>query len=127
MAEALQTIDDTIALVYRNGDLFAIPELLRIKGEILVELHPADLSSAEQCFARSLELARQQGALAWELRTATSLSRAWLKRDRREEARDLLDSVYDRLTEGLECADARAAKDILQHLARTTSYAEKSV
>jgi predicted ATPase len=62
---------------------------------------------------RSLDWARRRGALSWELRTSTSL--ACLQRDqgRIVEVRSLLQSVYDRFSEGFQTADLKTAKEYL--------------
>jgi predicted ATPase len=72
------------------------------------------MSSAEACFQRSLAYARDQSALSWELRTATSLAR--LQRDRGDVsiARATIKAVYGRFTEGFSTEDLRAAKALLQ-------------
>jgi predicted ATPase/DNA-binding winged helix-turn-helix (wHTH) protein len=111
---ALVTIDETIALVERNGDLFNMPELLRIKGEFLTSV--ADAPQAEDCFLRSLELARRQSAPSWVLRTTTSLARLWQRQDRRDEAREALALVYAGFSEGFETADLKAAKQLLNDM-----------
>jgi predicted ATPase/DNA-binding winged helix-turn-helix (wHTH) protein len=110
---SLQIIDETIASVERNGDSFYMPELLRIKGSVLAA---STGGGAEECFTRSLEMAGRQSALAWELRTATSLAKFWAKQDRRSEARAVLASVHERFTEGFETADYRAARHLLMEL-----------
>ena len=114
--EALITIDETIDLVERNGDLFNMPELLRIKGDFLASV--ADSRQAEECFLRSIELAGGQSAPSWELRTTTNLARLWLRQDRRDEARKVLVQVYARFSEGFATADLRAAKRLLDDLGR---------
>jgi predicted ATPase/DNA-binding winged helix-turn-helix (wHTH) protein len=110
--QSLATIDQTVALVERNGDLFSMPDLLRIKGDVLVSL--AETERAEECFRRSLELAIRQSALSWELRTASSLARLQLGKGRGKEARETIASVYARFSEGLETADLRRAKLLLK-------------
>jgi predicted ATPase len=50
------------------------------------------------------------------LRAATSLARLWYGQNRRTEARALLQSVYDRFTEGFNTADLKAAKALLDTL-----------
>jgi hypothetical protein len=50
-----------------------MPEALRIKGDVLVLLNRAE--AVGEHFRRSLNLARRQGALSWELRAAMSLAR----------------------------------------------------
>jgi predicted ATPase len=68
---------------------------------------------AEEHFLRSLDWARRQGALSWELRTSTSLARLQHGQGRVAEARSLLQSVYDRFSEGFETADLKTAKTYL--------------
>jgi predicted ATPase/DNA-binding winged helix-turn-helix (wHTH) protein len=114
--EALNTIDEAIALVEHNEDLFGMPELLRIKADILVSAQPADPVRAERLLIQSLEMARQQSALAWELRTATSLARLRLTQGRFGEARDVLAPAYDRFTEGFDSPGLKTAKKLLDEL-----------
>jgi predicted ATPase len=58
-----------------------------------------------------------QGALSWELRAATSLSRLLHGQHRVAEARDVLGSVYGRFTEGFATSDLQEAKSLLEMLA----------
>ena len=61
-----------------------------------------------------VEQALRQGALFWQLRTATSLARLWLDhQDRAAEARALLGQVYDRFSEEFETADLKSARVLL--------------
>jgi predicted ATPase len=54
--------------------------------------------------------------LFWELRAALSLARLLVGQDRRDEARGILQPVYDRVTEGFGTPDMRAAKRLLESL-----------
>jgi predicted ATPase len=72
--------------------------------------------AAENDFRQALDWARRQGALSWELRAATSLARLLRDQERRAEAPALLQSVYDRFTEGFDTADLKAAKALLDAL-----------
>ena len=60
--------------------------------------------------------ARARSARLWELRAGTDLARLWLERGRREEARDLVSSVYDWFTEGFDTPDLKEAKVLLEEL-----------
>jgi tetratricopeptide (TPR) repeat protein len=111
--KALETIDEAIAVVEKNGDLFNIPELLRIKGNIVASEPQSDLGQAEAHFLRSLAMAKKNSALAWELRTATSLALLWFRQGRLKEARGVLAPVVARFTEGFESTDFITAKRIL--------------
>ena len=71
-------------------------------------------SAAEASFQRALEVAREQGSLLWELRTALSLARQWQKSGRGGEARGLLEPVYVRFSEGLATLDLRSARELLE-------------
>jgi predicted ATPase len=98
----------------RGGERWSVAELLRIKGEILLESDGDRFgTAAEECFAGALDVARQQGALFWELRAAMSLARWRGRQGRSDDAKPILAPVYDRFTEGLETADLRAARVLL--------------
>ena len=73
-AEGIALIDETIRQVEANGDLSYMPELLRVKGGLLLSMPQPSVDDAEMCFMQSLELSRRQGARAWELRTAIDLA-----------------------------------------------------
>jgi len=94
-------------------------ELYRAKGEwLLAQGAPGAAKAAEALFQRSLELARQQGARAWELRAAMSLMHLWQPRERAEGLK-LLAGVLQHFTEGHASADVLAAKALLDSAAPT--------
>ncbi len=93
---------------------FFLPETMRVKAELLAS-GPHSFE-AETWFTRSLDLARKQSALAWELRTATSLAHFLDRQRRGDEAQRLLRAVYDRFTEGFDTLDLRADKRLLDEL-----------
>src|SRR5262249_39521962 len=64
--EARRVIDEAIATCGQGGETWCLPELVRLKGRML---------RSEAHFREALDLARQQGALSWELRAAASLAR----------------------------------------------------
>jgi predicted ATPase len=114
LTEAFATIDEAIARSERDEERWYVAELLRIKGEFILRSGaPQAATAAEEHFVRSLDWARRQGALSWELRTSTSLARSQYDQGRIAEARNLLQSVYVRFSEGFETADLKAAKAYL--------------
>jgi hypothetical protein len=123
MAEALGhagRFADGLAAVERGIDRsqrgWLTPELLRIKGELLLLQGAAGPTEAvEDVFRQALDGARRQETLSWELRAATSLA-GLLRRDRPAEAIEVLQPVYDRFTEGFDTADLIAAKRLLDGL-----------
>ena len=89
------------------------PELLRIRGELLLIQGSPDPELAKDYFMRSIERAHDQGALSWELRAAMSLASLQQSMGRTSEARQLLQSKYDRFTEGFGSHDLKRAKRLL--------------
>jgi predicted ATPase len=114
--EALAAIDEALQRTERNQEFWCMPEVLRIKGELLILQNESNAAVAEDHFVRSLDWARRQGALSWELRTAMSLARSQRDRGESREARDLLAAVYGRFTEGFGTADLREAKRLIDAL-----------
>ena len=90
------------------------PELLRIKGELIVlQSAAAGAETAKDIFRQALDEARRQGALSRELRAATSLARLLHRQGRSADAIACLQPIYDRFTEGFETADLIASKQLL--------------
>jgi predicted ATPase/DNA-binding winged helix-turn-helix (wHTH) protein len=115
--EARETIEKALYQCTASGDLFAIPDMLRVKSEILACGPTPDMTEAEQCFQAALTGARRQSALSWELRTVMALGEFWTATGRRTEALALVQSVYSRFTEGFGTSDLRKAKLLLERLA----------
>ena len=75
VTEGLATVGEALRRIESKHALWLMPEALRIEGEAMLLSDEVDTAAVENRFARSLDVARQQGALSWELRTATSLAR----------------------------------------------------
>jgi hypothetical protein len=112
--EALTVIDNAIKLIEINGDFYIMPEALRVKGNILEELLPADLTRAENIYLQSIALADERAALGWKLRAATSLGKLYQKQGRRDRCVTLLTPVYQTFNEGFETFDLVAANHLLE-------------
>jgi len=117
VADALVSVDKALVRAKQGGECWYVSELIRIMGELLLqEAGDRSIVEAEGCFLEALEVARQQGALFWELRGALSLARLRVRQDRHGEAQRALAAVYARFTEGFGTADLRSAKAILESL-----------
>ena len=117
-AEALDAVSEAVAIVNRRdgGERWYVPELLRIKGDVLL-LQGTDCAGlAEDCYDQAGALAREQGALLWELRVAFSFARLRVSQGRDDEARKVLLPVYDQFTEGFAATDLQAARAMLETL-----------
>jgi tetratricopeptide (TPR) repeat protein len=115
-AESMTLIDETIRLVGANGDACYMPELLRVKGGLLLSMAQPDREEAEKYFTQSLKLSRRQAAGAWELRTAIDLAALLGGRGRADRARGLLQPVFEQFVDGLDTSDQRAAEQLLATL-----------
>jgi predicted ATPase/DNA-binding winged helix-turn-helix (wHTH) protein len=109
----------TLARVERGIVGWCAPEILRAQASKLWRAGAEGAAaSAEAMYLRALDLARRQSALAWELRAASSLGQLWLTQGRAAEATVLLKGVYERFSEGFETADLRAARALMDTLAK---------
>jgi predicted ATPase len=122
LAEATLIIEALVSEAARGPGTFELPDLLRARAAVLLAASQNNWLAAETCLMSSLDCARKQSALGWELRSAILLSRWWADRGRDDEARSLLAEVYERFTEGFESADLREAKGLLQKLGPRTSH-----
>jgi predicted ATPase len=117
VAQGLAIVDDALARCKTRDEGWYLAELLRIKGELIVKGDESEAAAkAEVEFLSALDLARRQGALSWELRAATSLSRLLNDQGRSADATALLQPVYDSFTEGFATGDLKAAKALLDGL-----------
>jgi hypothetical protein len=115
-AEAVALMDETIKLCKVNGDLVYMPELLRVKGDLLLSMSTTSDNDAELCFGQSLEWSRRQGARAWELRTAIDYASLLAARGKPDSARALLQPAFEQFVEGSDTADLKAAARLLATL-----------
>ena len=116
VTDGLAAIDEAMTRVHTTGERLYEAELHRLKGTLLLARSPHHQAEAETCFRYALEVARCQQAKAWELRAALSLSRLWQQRGKRDAARELLTEVYGWFTEGLDTADLKEARALLEEL-----------
>jgi predicted ATPase len=118
VTEGLEIIQEALERSQHEEERWNVAELLRIKGDlVLVEDAPNAATSAEALFLESLDWARRQKVLTWELRTSISLARLQHAQNRTQEARDLLAPIYGRFNEGFEAADLKTANGLLEQLA----------
>jgi predicted ATPase len=113
----LAVLTEALTLVDTTGESWYEPELYRLKGASLLQQSSDNSTEAETCFHHALDIARNQQAKSFELRTATSLARLWQQQGKCQEAHDLLAPVYNWFTEGFDTADLQDAKALLEALA----------
>jgi predicted ATPase/DNA-binding winged helix-turn-helix (wHTH) protein len=116
IAEGIALVDETMRVVEANEDFCYMPELLRVKGGLLLSLPQPGVDAAQACYIQALELSRRQGARGWELRTAIDLAALLAGEGRPESARTLLQPVFESFAEGSDTADLKAAQRLLASL-----------
>jgi hypothetical protein len=117
VAEGRAAIDEALERTERNEERWCMPELLRIKGEVLrLDGSTKEGEASEDYFQQALDGARRQEALSWELRAAMSLARLWHQNGKTDEANALLSAVYNRFTEGFETSDLKTARALMDEL-----------
>jgi predicted ATPase len=117
----LTLLAEALALTNDKGERRWEAELYRLKGELLLQAECGvqnAVLTAEACFQKALDMARQQQAKSWELRAAMSLSRLWQCQGKSEAARQLLAPIYSWFTEGFDTADLQEAKVLLEELSQ---------
>lgn len=115
-ADALALIDRAVAAAQASGEVYLMPDLLRVRGEVLAHGPQALPGQAEECLIRAMAEANRQSALGLELRAAVALSRLWSASDRGAEAAEMLGGVLGRFTEGRTRPNMKAARSLLDRL-----------
>ncbi len=120
--EALAAVEAGLQLGSATGQLYNRSALTRMKGEVLlIDADPSGgepAREAEACFRQAIEIARGHDAGSQELRAALRLSQLLSTAGRNDEARRVLESVYEGFDEGLDCADLVEAREHLAALGR---------
>jgi predicted ATPase/class 3 adenylate cyclase len=112
---ALELIDHGFSIVSRNNERCFEAELYRLKARAIL-MRGAPDAEAESLLDQALRTARGQQARSLELRAATDLARLWINQGKRAEARDVLESIYGRFSEGFDTQDLNEAKAVLAQL-----------
>ena len=114
----LLLLDKALVVMGDTQVRFYGADLYRLKGVLLLKQDSDNQTEAETCFHKALEIARHQQAKSLELRAATSLAKLWQSQGKQDEARELLEPVYNWFTEGHDTADLLEAKALLDELSR---------
>jgi predicted ATPase/DNA-binding winged helix-turn-helix (wHTH) protein len=114
--EALDLIEAAVVDAERRGGTLELPELLRVKAKVLLAVSPANWMAAETLLLASLDCARKQFAMGWELRSAIALSHLWADHGRADSAHRTLVGIYRQFTEGFATTDLTEAHGLLRTL-----------
>jgi predicted ATPase len=114
--DAWRCINEAMTTMETTKETWYEAEVRRTAGEISLMLSEPDAMKAEAHFERALAVAHKQQAKSWELRVAMSMARLWRDQGKRQQAHDLLSSVYGWFTEGFDTLDLKEAKALLEQL-----------
>ena len=110
---AQASLEQALAQVEKSNERWFEAELHRLQGELLLQQDSKQQKEAEQCFTRSLEVARAQQARSLELRAGLSLSRLWVQQGNASEAQQLLQPIIAGFSEASDSSDLRDARTLI--------------
>jgi predicted ATPase len=116
LEEGLAALDEALDDVARTGIRFHEPELHRLKGELLLGLGTSSPEQAIVCLQRAIDIARDRQAKSLELRATMSMSRLRARQGKREDGRRALAQIHGWFAEGVDTADLREARALLEEL-----------
>ena len=115
VGEGLHIVEQALSETKSVGLTFWSAELYRRRGELLHSRN--ELQKAELDFKRARRIARNQKAIALELRAAMSLARLWSDEARGREGYELLAAVQRQFKEGLATPDLVEAQALMGSMA----------
>lgn len=107
---ALKLLDEALVITASNRTRFCEPELLRLRGEFLLALDSKDKAAVNH-FLKAIDLARELGAHALELRALLSLISA--SPDHLRTGIDRLEQLRGQMAEGFDTPDLIEATHLL--------------
>ncbi|WP_414473697.1 adenylate/guanylate cyclase domain-containing protein [Microvirga sp. M2] len=109
---ALETADEALSLIRMYGETVWEGEALRAQslGKLA---NGTDAAEVETALRAAIDIAGGQGARAFELRSAVSLSRLWARRGQWRDCRELLTPICAGFTEGRGTEDFLDAQTCL--------------
>jgi predicted ATPase/DNA-binding winged helix-turn-helix (wHTH) protein len=115
--DAKAVVEEALSRCDATGERWCYANLLRISANIMVNSDTSgNPKAAEDLYLRSLQIAREQKCLAWELRTAIDLAHLLRNRSSTVEAIQLLDHVTSQFVEGFGSSDFISAKKLSTEL-----------
>jgi predicted ATPase/DNA-binding winged helix-turn-helix (wHTH) protein len=113
-ADGIPFVMEALEKCKDSGEGWYVPELLRLQGELLLMDDPEDSPRvSESLFLRSVQVAHECGAGAWELRAAVSCARLYAAQNRSSEVRPLLGPLLERFCGETASRDVIQAKSLL--------------
>jgi predicted ATPase len=112
----LHMMDEALEIGSSSPARTLASEFLILKGALLLMLSPDNMAEAEALYQQAVLNAREVHAPMLELRAAIGLSRLWHQQGKKEQARNVLNEAYSKITEGFTTADLKEASALLADL-----------
>ncbi len=91
--KAAAALDQAEQFAADTGEGYWLPEVVRLRGDLLLRATPADNATAEMKYREALAIATQQDARSLQLRAAFSLAQLLATQGQTAEARDTLEPI----------------------------------
>jgi len=114
--QGLSLLDPLFENLNSGSGKTLLPEILRLKGDLLLAHNPNNVDEAELWLQQALQIAQELQANMMELRVALSLCRLWREQGKEEQGNQLLNSIIEKFTEGFTTADLIEAKELLKNV-----------
>ncbi len=111
--EALALLEEATQYCDENNEGFWLPELSRLRGEVLFASSPDNAAESETLFRSAASTARDAGMISLELRALTSLARLQHATQGRAPIEDELANTLTRLEKGGTTFDQQDARRVL--------------
>jgi class 3 adenylate cyclase/tetratricopeptide (TPR) repeat protein len=116
-AESIAIIAELLSFLEQSSERWCLKTAVyRLKGDLLLMEDPPNEAEAEAFYHLAIELGRENGDKMGELQATVSLARLLSKQGKRDKARTMLAEIYGWFTEGLDTADLKEAKGLLDQL-----------
>ena len=115
LIECKEILDKSIQRIEETGEKTWLAEIYRLKGEYLVATKKQG-DQAIAAFDDSMQLAVNQNALSFQLRTAISHAHLLHMSQKSAQAHGLLLNIHNQFTEGLLSADLKRSATLLKQL-----------
>jgi DNA-binding SARP family transcriptional activator/predicted ATPase len=112
--EGVNRLTEALEFAKKNDDEWYSAESHRMMGDCMRQA--GEVEKAETWFQKSLDISRHQKDRTLELRTTVSLARLRLEQNRREEARSLIDGIFNWFSEGFDSVDLQEASQLINQL-----------
>jgi predicted ATPase len=115
--EAFAVLDEAATLVDQTGECYYEAEIHRLRGTLLLgSKRRGNRSKAARSLRTALEIATNQQAKSLQLNAARDIAALWAEDGKHQQAHDLLTSVYETFSEGLDMPALASSRQLLDEL-----------